>query len=132
MRDFRSTILIVTPDAGEQRRLVKCLGTRNRVIWVARLEEAKEQMAQQQPDILLLEPDLPGEDGLDWVRQLRQNPATRTMIIVCVTHRSAVRDKVAGFRAGVDDYIVQPVDLETFPYRLVLLTRIARLKQPGS
>jgi len=130
MRDMRNTILIVTPDATEQRRLMKCLGPRNRVTWAARLDEAKAQIAQQQPDILLLEPDLPGGDGLDWVRQLRHDPATRAMIIVCVTHRATVRDKVAGFRAGVDDYIVQPVDLETFPYRLILLTRIARIRQP--
>jgi DNA-binding response OmpR family regulator len=99
---------------------------------VAGLKEAKAQMAQQRPDILLLEPDLSGGDGLEWVRQLRDDPATRSMVIVCITHRSTVRDKVAGFRAGVDDYIVQPVDLETFPYRLILLIRIARIRQPGS
>ncbi len=129
MRDLRSTIFIVTPDGMQQRRLVQCLGPRNRVAWAPCLEDARAQVARQQPDILLLEPDLPDGDGLDWVRELRRNAATRTMIIVCVTHRSTTRDKIDGFHAGVDDYIVLPVDPELFPCRLILLERITRLRQ---
>jgi DNA-binding response OmpR family regulator len=46
------------------------------------------------------------------------------LIIACVTHRSSIRDKVAGFHAGADDYVVKPVNVETFMWRVVLLTKM--------
>jgi DNA-binding response OmpR family regulator len=49
------------------------------------------------------------------------------MIIICVTTRRAVQDKVRGFQAGADDYIIKPINPESFPLRLALLERLRRL-----
>lgn len=118
--------LIIDPDAAHQQLLAHCLFPGFHVIGAARLTEATVQLQQHRPSVVLLDPDLPDGDGLRWVTQVRANPATRDLVIACITHRSSVRDKIAGFQAGADDYVVNPIDPDTFLYRITLLARIGR------
>ena len=127
MSETRSTVLIVEPDAAQQQRIAQCLPERYRVIGVTNLSDAMKQMAKQHPTIIVLEPDLPDGDGLAWVQQLRKSPATRAVVVICATHRATVRDKIAGFHAGADDYVVNPIDPDVFPSRLSLLMQVRRL-----
>jgi DNA-binding response OmpR family regulator len=84
-------------------------------------------ITQYRPAILLLEVDMPDGDGKMLIKQLRESPTLRNMIVCCVTRRSGIKDKVAGFQAGADDYVVKPVNLQTFMWRVVLLSRIRQL-----
>jgi DNA-binding response OmpR family regulator len=127
MPETQRSILVVEPDTEQQQRIMRCLQARYRVIGAAKLAEAREQMARQHPPVIVLEPDLPDGDGLAWVRQLRENPATHAVIVICASHRSTPRDKISGFRAGADDYVVHPIDPEVFPSRLSLLMHVKRL-----
>src|SRR5262245_61171116 len=57
-------------------------------------------------DLLILDRMLPGRDGLDLLRQLRERGATTPAIFL--TARAAVGDRVEGLDAGADDYLVKP------------------------
>ena len=65
-------------------------------------------MAQQVPSMILLDIMLPEEDGLQILKKLRQNPATRRTPVIMLTAKGSEYDKVIGLEAGADDYIPKP------------------------
>jgi len=121
------TVLVADPDPVQQQRIVECLRPRYRVVTARNLAETVEMIALYHPQILLLEVDHPDGDGVRLIKQIRDERAARAMIVACVTKRSGIKDKVAGFQAGADDYIVKPVNTQTFLWRVVLLSRLRQL-----
>lgn len=116
-------VLIVDPDRLFQQQLAQSLGTRFRVLLAGTMGEAARLIVTYRPAIMLLELDLPDGDGKQLIRQTLSYPATSQMIIACVTRRNGVRDKIEGFQAGARDYVVKPVNLESFVYRVLLLPK---------
>lgn len=62
----------------------------------------------ERPHLLVLDLMLPGMDGLDVTRTLRQDPATRKLPIVMLTARVDETDKLIGLELGADDYVTKP------------------------
>jgi len=73
-------------------------------------EEALAQATRLQPDLVLLDMMMPGIDGYEVTKRLRDDPRTATASIIMLTARSLPADKVLGLTAGCDDYIVKPFD----------------------
>lgn len=63
----------------------------------------------EQPDLILLDVMMPDLDGYQVCNQIRTNPETAAIPIIMFTAKSQVEDKVAGYDAGVDDYITKPI-----------------------
>ncbi len=78
-------------------------------------------------DAILLDIMLPGLDGFSFCQQLRDTADKDTPIIM-LTAKDTEKDKLTGFRAGTDDYVVKPFSLPELEARLIALTR--RAKQP--
>jgi DNA-binding response OmpR family regulator len=76
-------------------------------------------------DVIVLDLMLPGLDGLEVCRELRRRLRIATPILM-LTARDTERDKVAGFEAGADDYLVKPFSLAELDARLRALHRRAR------
>jgi DNA-binding response OmpR family regulator len=121
------SVLVADPDTTAQQQVIACLPERYQVLTATSLSEALRIVAQAQPRTLLVEVNQPDGDGIQLIERLRTDPATRSMILICVTTRRAVRDKVRGFQAGADDYIIKPINPDTFAIRLALLERLRRL-----
>lgn len=64
--------------------------------------------AVEKPDLILLDVMMPDLDGYEVTRRLRSDPALAHIPIIMFTAKSMVDDKVAGFEAGVDDYLTKP------------------------
>ena len=120
------TALVVDANTAERERITQCLQSFYRVLMANNLSEAAIYVRQVHPVVVVLDPDLPDGDGIEWLRRLRADPATKSLVVACVTHRSTIREKVTGFLAGADDYVIYPIDPETFAYRVALLARIGR------
>jgi DNA-binding response OmpR family regulator len=75
-------------------------------------------------DVIVLDLMLPGMDGLEVCRKLRQE-AARTTPILMLTARDTIEDKVAGLDAGADDYLVKPFEMAELDARLRALLRRA-------
>jgi DNA-binding response OmpR family regulator len=118
------TVLVADPDPIQQQRVIECLRPRFRVVTASSLAETSQMIMQYRPGVLLLELDMPDGDGKQLIKYVREQPALRPMKICCVTNRSSVRDKVAGFQSGADDYVVKPINEKMFLWRVVLLTRL--------
>jgi DNA-binding response OmpR family regulator len=76
-------------------------------------------------DVIVLDLELPGLDGIEVCRQLRKEQRLATPILM-LTARDTVKDKLAGFEVGADDYLVKPFSLVALEARLKALVRRAR------
>ena len=86
------------------------------------LEIVKDSM----PDIVLLDVMMPGMDGFEVCRNIKNNPVTAHIPVVMVTALSDVSDRVKGLEAGADDFLTKPVnDLALFA-RIRSLVRLKR------
>jgi two-component system, OmpR family, response regulator VicR len=81
-------------------------------------EEALEKIAQEVPDLMVLDVQMPGIDGYEVCRRLRDDPALDDLRIIMLTSSD---DKLAAFEAGVDDYLNKDVDLLNLPNRVKLV-----------
>jgi len=71
-------------------------------------EEARLRIAEETPDLVLLDWMLPHISGLELCRQLRRAPATKHLPIIMLTARGEEEDRVRGLTSGADDYITKP------------------------
>jgi DNA-binding response OmpR family regulator len=83
-----------------------------------------ELAQRERPDVVVLDLNLPGIDGVDWCRRLRAGPLGVTPVLM-LTARDSIDSKRAGFAAGADDYLVKPFLLDELAMRLRALSRRA-------
>ncbi len=73
---------------------------------------ALEAVAQQKPDLILLDLLMPVIDGFEVIRRLRADPATADIQIVILSALNSNDDIVKGFNAGANDFIMKPIIME--------------------
>lgn len=80
-----------------------------------RAEEALEILDKLQPDLILMDIQLPGMDGLELTTILKANPRFDHVPIIAVTAYAMQGDKEKALKAGCSGYITKPIDVKTFP-----------------
>jgi CheY-like chemotaxis protein len=75
--------------------------------------DALTALAAQTPDLILMDIQLPGIDGLTATRLLKANPATRAIPVIAVTAHAMKGDEVKAFEAGCSGYVTKPIDKAT-------------------
>jgi two-component system, OmpR family, response regulator QseB len=90
---------------------------------VSNAAQAKAALATSHCDVIILDLGLPDEDGIRLLHQLRNQGVVVPILIL--TARDAIEDKVTGLRAGADDYLLKPFDLNELVARLHALLRRA-------
>ena len=88
-------------------------------------------MAQQLPELVLLDIMLPEEDGLEILRKLRARPETRRLPVMMLTARDSEYDKVVGLDAGADDYVAKPFGIMELFSRIRALLRRTGASAPA-
>jgi len=87
-------------------------------------EEALDKVANDVPDLMILDVYMPGIDGFEVCRRLREKNETQALPIVMLSSRGNIKEKLQGFRVGADDYLVKEFDLLDLPYRVKLVFRL--------
>ena len=77
-------------------------------------EQAVDRLKSYRPKLILMDVQLPGMDGLELTRQLRQDPSFEDLIIVALTAYAMKGDEEAALAAGCDGYITKPINTRTF------------------
>jgi pilus assembly protein CpaE len=105
------TILIVedSPTAGPELRMLLEQQGYN-VLLALRAEEALDMLRTAPVNLIITEALLPGMDGFDLVRQIRDHEGWESLPIIMLTVRSTPEDYAAGFEAGANEYFVKPQD----------------------
>ncbi len=126
----RLHILFVDSDAQASKKIQQTLQDVFVVTCVTSLTEAKQILSMPQPpDMLITEVLLNHENGLDLCTYIRTgDEELRKLPIMLLTSLMTLRDKVRGFEAGADDYVVKPFDAKFLIARVKLLARIKRLE----
>lgn len=94
--------------------------------------DALQQVRARPPDLALLDLMLPGIDGLEVCRRLRQDPATAALPIVMLTAKREEVDRVLGLELGADDYIVKPFSPKEVVARVRAVLRRSRAPADGA
>lgn len=96
-------------------------------------ENGLSQASRVQPDLVVLDVMLPGINGLDVCRKLKQSEATRSLPVILLTAKSEDADIISGLEIGADDYITKPFSPKVLIARVrALLRRISEDKVPDA
>lgn len=86
-------------------------------------QEALTRIAENPPDLVLLDWMLPVMSGIEVCRQIRRRATTRDLPVIMVTARTEDQDAVRGLNTGADDYITKPFSIEALLARVRALLR---------
>jgi DNA-binding response OmpR family regulator len=104
-------IVLVEDNQDLRDAIVEVLSARGyRVLGLSCAEELGDEGAEARIDLLIVDLNLPGEDGVSLSRRLRR--IQPSLCILMMTARDTVRDKVSGYEAGADIYLTKPVSIE--------------------
>lgn len=104
-------ILLVDDEDFNFELLTLSLGERYEIVYAATGQEALQKTIECGPDVLLLDVCMPGLDGYDTCRLLKNTPETNRVPIIMLSGLETETDKKEGFAAGCDDYITKPFDM---------------------
>lgn len=85
--------------------------------------EFLEALALETPDLVLMDIMLPGEDGIELLKKLKESPKTRDIPVIMVTAKGAEYDKVKGLDSGADDYVTKPFGMMELVSRIKAVLR---------
>jgi len=91
-------------------------------------ETAWENFQKKQPDLCLLDINMPNRDGFNLARKIRQK--TDVVPIIFMTAKSMEEDKIKGFEAGADDYITKPFSMKELLLRMNVFLRRTKMLIP--
>jgi two-component system, cell cycle response regulator DivK len=111
----RSLILVIEDNEANQmlvRAVLELEG--HRVELAGSAPEALDLIRANPPDLILMDIQLPGQDGLSLTRDLKANPATSDIAVVALTAHAMTGDRELALKAGCAGYIAKPIDTRTF------------------
>lgn len=122
-------LLIVDDEPGIVDMLKNYFEMQSYQVLTAGSGEIALKKAEQNPDLVLLDINMPGMDGLTVCERIREHISCP---ILFLTARIETADKIKGFQAGADDYIVKPFDIDELGARVSAHLRRENRKQEQS
>ena len=103
--------VLVVEDEGAQREVLKynLEAEGFAVVMAENGDEAMLLVAEEQPDLIVLDWMLPNVSGIEICRRVKADPQTRQIPIVMLSARSEEVDRVRGLETGADDYVSNPI-----------------------
>lgn len=117
-------ILVIDDDELVSRTLQRALKMYGHQVMVAKSGTDGLQLARRhRPDLFILDIMMPGLDGYQVCRQIRGDPTLQELPVLFLTAKAKDEDKIEGFRAGADDYLVKPFNMEELELRVKAILR---------
>lgn len=82
-----------------------------------------EALKTEKPELIVLDIMLPGKDGVDVLKEIRNNPETRKIPVIMATAKGTEMDKIQGLDTGADDYLVKPFGVMEMVSRIKAVLR---------
>jgi CheY-like chemotaxis protein len=112
MTPARTPLVLLVEDNETNQLLASAVLQRDgyRVNIAASAEEARQVIGEQRPDLILMDVQLPGIDGLALTRSLRDDPTTASIPVIAMTAHAMLGDEQQALAAGCAGYIAKPID----------------------
>ena len=106
------SLVLVVEDNEANQLLARAVLEREgyRVEFAGAADEALDKLGKQLPSLILMDIQLPGQDGLSLTRQLKAFPSTANIPIIALTAHAMIGDREAAIAAGCAGYIAKPID----------------------
>jgi len=125
-----SNILIVDDDSRGRETLEALLtGLGHNLHFSENGLDALKQAKILQPDLILLDVNMPGIDGFEVCRRLRADPILAAVPVVMTTALDEKKDRIQGIEAGADDFITKPIDRMEIRARVNTIVRLNRYRK---
>src|ERR1700756_1644789 len=121
------TILIVDDEPATRYGLRRALEAKYRIAEADSAEAARDALFTEKPDLVLLDVVLPGQDGLSFLKWLREQGAPTPVLMVSAL--DAAKTAVEALRLGAADYLVKGFELDELRQRVANLLKLASLEQ---
>jgi len=121
------TILIVDDEPAARYGLRRALESKYRIAEADSAEAAREALPREQPDLVLLDVVLPGQDGLSFLKWIREQGSEVPMLMVSAL--DAAKTAVQALQLGAADYLVKGFELEELRQRVANLLKLATLEK---
>jgi adenylate cyclase len=120
-------LVLVVDDLAQNVRLLEAVLSPKgfRVVTAATGEEALDVLGKEHPDLVLLDILMPGMDGYEVCRRIRQDPGTAFLPVIMIT-ASGEEQKIRAIEAGADDFVNKPFDQAELLARVRSLVRVKR------
>jgi two-component system phosphate regulon response regulator PhoB len=130
MDGMQNKLILVVEDEVSIRDMLKFALERAgyRVALAANAQDGRMRIAENRPDLMLLDWMMPGISGVELARELKAAASTRDIPIIMVTARAEEEDKVRGLNIGCDDYVSKPF---SFPELIARIQAVLRRSMPG-
>lgn len=126
----KQRVLVVDDEAEIREMLAEYLGSHGfEVLTADSGKSMRERLAKNVPDVVLLDVNLPGEDGLSLARYIRER---FDLPIIMITAAGDVVDRVVGLEVGADDYLSKPFDPRELRARIKSVLRRYRRPAPAT
>ena len=132
--DFQAVdVLLVDDDQLDAELTIRALrkdGLANKIFWAKDGQEGLDFVYRQgsfkdrdgaNPKLILLDIKMPRVDGIEVLRRLKSDPATRLIPIVIMTSSDRDRDVIESYRLGVNAYVVKPIEFENLSKAIMYL-----------
>ncbi|MDR2775000.1 MAG: response regulator [Tannerella sp.] len=117
----RKTLLIVEDNAEFRRFLAEQLSKQFNVREASDGKEGEETARREYPDLIVADLMMPGQDGLELCRRLKNDIRTSHIPIILLTARLSDEAKIESYKAGADSYIAKPFNFEVLQTRIEML-----------
>ena len=126
-----SACILVVDDSAANARLLRVLLEREgyEVQTAEHAEDALRVLSKFKPRLILMDIQLPGMDGLELTRRLRNDVTTKDIVILALTASAARDDEEKALAAGCDGSVAKPIDVSSLPR--VIAARLAARRATG-
>jgi PAS domain S-box-containing protein len=128
----RPLVVIADDNADMRQYAVRLLAERYRVVAVPDGRALLEAAREHHPDLVLTDVMMPHLDGMGVVRELRADPALRTVPVILLSARAGEESRVEGMEQGADDYIVKPFSARELQARVAAHLEMARMRKQAA
>src|ERR1700675_5202081 len=121
------TILIVDDEPAARYGLRRALEAKYRIAEADSAEAAREALPREQPDLVLLDVVLPGQDGISFLRWMRESGSEIPVLVVSAL--DTAKTAVEALQVGAADYLVKGFELEELRQRVANLLKLSTLEK---
>jgi CheY-like chemotaxis protein len=122
-----ATVLLVEDHPMNRKLFRDILGFQFDVVEAESAEAARDRLHSLVPNLILMDVQLPGMDGITFTRELKADPQTASIPVVAVSAHAMRQDVENARKAGCSDYITKPITDDPFAF----LERLARALPPA-